>query len=525
MRRAGLLLPLFSCATTRSWGIGEISDVATIAEWLGGAGQSVLQLLPLNEMAAGQQSPYSATSAMAIDPIFIDMSAVGEFAALGGEASLSGADREALARARAFGPIDYAAVRRLKQAALAAAFDRFYADDWCRDTDRARSMRAFVARQAWWIDDYALFVAIHDRESGQPWSEWPEALRTRVPEALECARRELAREILYREYLQWIADCQWRDARAAARRHGVAIFGDLPFMVDADSADVWLHSRDFHLDVSAGVPPDAFSATGQDWGMPVYNWDAVEASNFSWLRERARRGAELYDGYRVDHLVGFYRTYGRPRNGSPAFFSPSDEEAQTRLGEQVLDILRSAGPEIIAEDLGTVPDFVRSSLERLAVPGFRVFRWERLWHEEGQPFRDPVDYPPLSVATSGTHDTEPMAVWWDQLPPEDRQKVGEMPTIERFLGTPELAQRPFDDGLRDALLEALFASGSDLLLLPVQDVFGWRERINEPATVTPENWTFRLPWPADRLDHVPEARERRERLRAWSKQYARMTGA
>src|SRR5262249_34070733 len=148
---------------------------------------------------------------------------------------------------------------------------------------------------------------------------------------------------------------------------GVEIFGDLPFMVDGDSADVWAHQEDFRLDVSLGAPPDAFSATGQDWGMPVYRWDAIAADDFRWLRDRARRSADLYDGYRIDHLVGFYRTYGQPRNGDPSFFSPAAEADQKALGERVIEILRGAGAEIIAEDLGTVPDFVRESLVSLEV--------------------------------------------------------------------------------------------------------------------------------------------------------------
>jgi 4-alpha-glucanotransferase len=520
MRRSGILIPLFSCSSTRGWGIGDIGDVAATTAWLSAAGQSALQLLPLNEMAAGQQSPYSATSAMAIDPIFIDMSDVADFTALGGESSLSHADRRSLADVRNLSYIDYRTVRGLKITAFAAAFDRFYETEWQRNSERAQSLKAFVEREAWWVEDYALFRAIHDRESDRAWPDWPAGLKDRDQAALDGARQELARERLYYQYLQWMADSQWKLARAAARANGVRLLGDLPFMVDGDSADVWMHQHDFFLDVSVGVPPDAFSATGQDWGMPTYNWEAVVAGNLSWLRERTRRSAALYDGYRVDHLVGFYRTFGRPRNGSPAFFNPGEEAAQIALGERVLAIMSEPGSEIIGEDLGIVPDFVRASLVRLGVPGFRVFRWERLWHEDGQPFRHPAEYPPSSVATTGTHDTEPLATWWDQLSPEDRRKVAAVPDIQRIAGGVNL-DRPFDAGIRDVLLEALFASGSDLLLLPIQDVFGWRDRINEPATVKSENWTFRLPWPTDRLHDIPDAHERQLALRTWSKKYMR----
>lgn len=521
-RRAGLLIPLFSCPTSGSWGIGDIADLATIAAWLATAGQRVIQLLPLNEMAPGQQSPYSAITAMAIDPIYICVSSVPEFAALGGERSLGADDRAQLDAVRFADRVNYQAVRLLKQRALDAAFAHFLDRELMRGSERARAFQAFVAERSWWLDDYALFRAIHAREGERAWTDWPEPLRERRPEALGQARHELADEILRVQYLQWLADTQWCSARAAANDAGVSVFGDLPFMVDGDSADVWANQSLFMLDASVGVPPDAFSAGGQDWGMPVYRWDAIAADDFRWLRARARRNAHLYDGYRVDHLVGFYRTYGRPRSGGTPFFIPDDERSQTALGERVLSIFREEGSEIIAEDLGTVPDFVRASLARMDVPGFRVARWEREWHAPGQPFRDPAAYPRRSVAISGTHDTEPLAVWWAQASREERALAMQTPTAVRVAGGRDLVDAPYVPVVRDVLLESLFASGSELLLLAIQDVFGWSHRINEPATVNVINWSYRLPWPSDRFDEVEEARERRDRLHGWAVEYGRI---
>jgi 4-alpha-glucanotransferase len=516
-RRAGVLIPLFSCASTTSWGIGEIADIAPLASWLTGAGVSVLQLLPMNEMAPGQQSPYSAISAMAIDPVFIRVAAVPEFEALGGENALRAEDRERLDDARCASHVDYGSIRQLKDSALRAAFDRFYEAEWRRDTDRARALRTFVAAESWWLDDYSVFRALHARDAERPWTAWPDDLRRHDPSAVADARRDLAREVLFRQYLQWIAATEWRQARAAAGR--VQLFGDLPFMVDLDSADVWAHQQQFSLDVTIGAPPDAFSATGQDWGTPLYRWENIARDDFGWLRARARRSADLYAGYRVDHLVGFYRTYGNPNDGSAPFFTPSDEREQLALGERLMAIFRGPGSEIIAEDLGTVPDFVRASLARLAVPGFRVLRWERHWHDPGQPFREPAEYPSVSVATSGTHDTEPLVTWWEQAPRDERDKASCIPTVRRIAGC-DLADAPLDR-VRDVMLEALFASRSDLVLLPLTDVFGWRDRINIPATVSDRNWTYRLPWPVDRLDQVPEARDRQQRLREWAERYGR----
>jgi len=520
-RRAGLLITLFSCTSTASWGIGDIADVEPTTAWLASAGLRVLQLLPLNEMAPGQQSPYSAISAMAIDPIFIHLPWVPEFEALGGEDALPPPDRDALADVRAAPPIAYQPIRTLKLTHLRAAFARFLDAEWRRETERGRALRAYASEQAWWIEDYSLFRALHAREQERPWTEWSAELQRREPAAIDRARRELADEVLFQQYLQWIAGTQWMDARARAHANGVQLFGDLPFMVDGDSADVWARQHQFRLDVSVGAPPDAFSATGQDWGMPLYNWDVMAREHYHWLRERSRRSADLYDGYRVDHLVGFYRTYGKMKNGGDGFFTPGDEPSQLAQGERLMDLFRSAGAEIIAEDLGIVPDSVRASLARLGVPGYRVFRWERHWHTDGQPFRDPLEYPRVSVATSGTHDTEPMTVWWERAPEDERRKVGDLALVERLAKGADVAAAPYCATVRDALLEALFASGSDLLLLPIQDAFGWRDRINEPATVSDRNWTYKLPWPSDRMDEHNEARERKTQLRAWAQRHGR----
>jgi 4-alpha-glucanotransferase len=520
-RRAGLLIPLFSFPSSSSWGIGEIGDIAPMAAWLKDAGHSVLQLLPLNEMADGEQSPYSALSAMAVDPIYIRLQDVSEFAAIGGEAALDEDDRRVLRTVRQSSVVDYRSIRRIKEKALTAAFDRFVAEEWERSTARASSLAAFVEQESWWLQDYALYRAIQHREGKRPWTEWPEKLQRRDPDSLSRARRELSREILRFEYLQWLANEQWRAAQASARDKGVALFGDLPFMVNLDSADVWIRQHQFRLDVSVGAPPDAFSATGQNWGVPACNWEVMADDDFAWIRERARRGAALFEGYRVDHLVGFYRTYCRPRDGTTPFFSPASRPRQLRLGERVLRVFAESGAEIIAEDLGTVPNFVRLSLKRLGVPGYRVFRWEREWSVPGHPFCDPLKYPDASVVASGTHDTEPMTTWWEQAPADERARAAELPIVRRLAGGQNLTSAPYDPTVRDVLLEAIYASGSDLVLNVVQDVFGWRDRVNDPAVISNSNWSFRLPWFTDRLDDIQEAQDRQARLREWSRQYGR----
>jgi 4-alpha-glucanotransferase len=452
-------------------------------------------------MGDGQSSPYSALSAMAIDPIFITVPALPEFAAAGGNDGLSPHQRQLMDAVRRSKTVQHALVRELKTGVLESLFERFLASDWMPGTERAVSLRDYIDRERWWLHDYALYRALHAHSDGCHWLEWAPPLRDRQAAALAEARARFEQEILYYSWLQWSADDQWRRAH---RESGIAILGDFPFMVSGDSADVWARQDEFRVDASVGVPPDAFSETGQDWGLPVYRWEAHAATDYQWLRQRGRRCAELFDGFRVDHLVGFYRTFVRERDGG-TYFVPPDEDEQLAQGERILQILQSTGAAIIAEDLGTVPDFVRGSLAHLGVPGLKVMRWEREWHVDGKPFRDPASYPPASVAISGTHDTETVAEWWDDADRDERQRVAVLPRLrERGI----TADQPFSSRVRDALLECLYHSGSNLLLLPVQDVFGWRDRINTPAVVNDHNWSWQLPWRVDALRDRSEAVER-----------------
>jgi 4-alpha-glucanotransferase len=489
-RQAGVLLPLFSLRSPSDWGIGEIPDLLPFARWCASCGFSVAQLLPVNEASRGQHSPYGALSAFALDPVYVSPSALEDFEAAGGPEALTAEERRRLEALRASPSVRWDEARALKRRAFEIAFERFHRDEWSRRTSRARALEDFARQEAAWLEDYALFVALHDVEmGGRPWMDWPAPLRDRDPAALGDARARHSKHILFLTWLQWQAEEQWDAARAAANATGVELGGDLPFMVAFDSADVWARRGDFRLDARVGVPPDAFSATGQDWGLPVYRWDVMERNGYAWLEERARRMADLYDLYRVDHVVGVYRTYFIPNDGGPRAFVPDTEPAQTRNGEGVLGIF-SKGARVIAEDLGVVPDFVRASLVRLEVPGYRVQRWEKNWEAGGDAFRDPAKWPAISVATTGTHDTDSVADWFDGLPPEERRQLLALPQLE-VLRTRGVER--FDDGVREALLEMVYSAGSDLVLLPFQDAFGARERVNVPGTVTEDNWTYRIP--------------------------------
>lgn len=517
-RRSGVLVPLFSLRSASSWGIGEFPDIARFAQWLALAGQSFVQLLPINELPADERSPYSAMTAMALDPIFIAVPDVLEVVAMEGEAACLDQDRAALDAVRRADGIAYPDVRALKDRWLRRAWQRFAQLEVARNTTRAGQWRTFVEQESWWLDEYVLFRALHAGHGGRAWWDWPVELVQRQSEALASARRTLRDEMMYWSYVQWIAAEQWAEARRLARP--VQVFGDLPFMISSNSPDVWARQDEFRFDGTVGVPPDAFSDTGQDWGLPPWRWDVMQTSGFEWIHHRARRAAALYDGFRLDHLVGLYRIYVRPRDPSvKAFFTPAEPADQLRVGETLVTLFRDSGAALVAEDLGTVPDFVRESITRLRVPGFRVMRWERRWDEDGQPFVDPATYPETSVATTGTHDTEPLVMWWEELSAADRTAVLALPAVAQHLpaqaGMTNLVP-PFEPVVRDALLRAALDSGSDLVIFPLQDLFGWRDRINTPATVGDLNWTWSLHWPVDSWLDAREPSDRAATLRQWT---------
>ncbi len=488
-RRAGVLIPLFSLRTRTGWGLGEIPDLPAVARWASRSGIRVVQMLPVCAVTGGETSPYSAATAFAIDPVYLGLDACPDFLAAGGRDALR-EDAPILDELAAAASVPWQRLRPVKERAMRLAFAYFRAREWARHSRRARQLAEYREENRDWIDDWALFQVLHAKH-GRHWREWPKELAARRPAALASACREHREDILFATWQQWQLDEQWRAARAEAAGLGVDLMGDLPFVVSSDSADVWKERKLFRLGFHVGAPPDWFNAEGQDWGLPLFDWVAMERSGFEWMRRRAARAGQLFGLYRVDHVIGMYRTYYRSVDGKKRGFSPTDEEVQIRLGETLLAIMSDHG-EVIAEDLGMVPEFLRPSLTRLGIPGYRVLRWEKedLWRDgrQQQFFRDPAKWPAVSVATSGTHDTETHAVWYDGLSPEHRGYLARIPGLGHLDGN-----RGFDDGVRDALLRVLYRSGSELCLNPFQDLLGAREQVNVPGTVGSGNWTYRMP--------------------------------
>lgn len=501
-RTCGVTVPLFSLRSVRDYGIGEIGDLPRFGEWARSAGFRVVQLLPSFELARGENSPYGARTAFGIDPLYVSIADVPELDERSIAETLGDEGKRELEAVRALPAVDYERVRVLKDRLLDAAFMVFRERELGKGTARDRDFHAFVEAARAWEDDLALYVALRDEHREHGWSTWAPELRDREPAAMAAARARLAVPVLAHQYRQFLANEQWVAARARLRTLGVDLMGDLPFIVGGESADVWSHQREFRSDVSLGAPPDAYSAEGQDWGLPAYDFERMERDGFAWLKTRTKRASDLYDRFRIDHVVGYFRQWIKPKDARRGAFDVPSERMQHARGRALLATLEGVAGEgaIIAEDLGVIPPWVRTTLTDLGIPGYKILPWER----EHLTYRDPKHFPALSVASWSTHDTAPIGLWWKEMSEDERKGIAHVMGV---------AAHASGDALFDAHFRTLLHSGSDLALVLVQEVLGDDARINTPGVVGPENWSYRIGSSIERLLTDSQVLRRTEHVR------------
>ncbi len=515
-RRAGIIAPLSALRTRRDAGVGDIGALDSFFDWMSEAGLSVVSLLPLNDLAPLDSCPYSAISAFALDPAYADLDDIPDLRRSPEgrrrvDETLSSTEAELCRRSpRAH----FGDSRALKLRLLEEAFRRFEEAEWDRDTPRARELQSFVARNRW-LADYALFKAVKEARGWESWLHWPAGLKDRDPRILAQFRSKHSARVRFHEYAQWLLHAQWQAARKKAAARGILLYGDLPFGLSRESADIWSRREDFDTALTMGAPPDWFSATGQDWSLPAYRWGAMEEKGQRFWRERVRRAAESFDLFRLDHAVGFFRTWVLDKDPRLGRFDIEGTDAQRARGERFFRItLEEAGrSRPVAEDLGVIPPFMREVLGSLGIPGYKVARWERF--EDERRFRPPREYPALSVAVAGTHDTSPLAAWWEESQDDERGHYWEM------AGGGSAPPKAYA-AARERILSSLYSSGSALALLQFQDVAGTRERVNMPGTVGEHNWTYRIPLPAEDLCADPAIGEATRLLKRLSADSGRL---
>ncbi len=472
-RTAGILLPITSLPS--KYGIGCFSKSAyDFVDWLKEAGQSYWQILPLGPTSYGD-SPYQSFSTFAGNPYFISLEALIQ------EGVLTEEECEAADFGKRVDDIDYEKQYLNRYPLLRKAYKR---SNISENPDYQR----FVAENAWWLSDYALFMAVKDRFEGKPWTEWAEDIRLRWENAMDYYRRELYFDIEFQQYLQYQFYRQWMQLKHYANEKGIQFIGDIPIYVAMDSADAWAHPELFQLDENnqptavAGCPPDGFSATGQLWGNPLYRWDYHRQTGYSWWISRLWYCFQLYDVVRIDHFRGFDEYFSIPFGAESAIDGHWERGPGIELFRRVEEAL--GWKQVIAEDLGYVTDSVRELVRQSGFPGMKVLEFAFDSRDSGCA-NDylPHNYTENAVAYTGTHDNETIAGWWKSIMPEE-QKLARSYLCDQH--TPAKY-------LHKSFISLIMRSRASLCVIPIQDYMGLDNkcRINKPSTVG-INWRWRL---------------------------------
>lgn len=529
-RRAGILIPVFALRTPDDLGIGDIGGVRQLVDWAAEMKLGFVQFLPINATGS-DSSPYNAISSVALDYLTLDLKP-GAVPELDDKFyhSITGLLRVDLLQQ---GSVNYPKVRRLKTTLLRRAFSQIG-----QQPDRLGEFEAFCAKEAAWLEDFCLFRVLMEEHGHEDWTNWKTDLNTAAKARAwrEANAEELDDRLRFHAYVQWLCFSQWAELRQYANGKEVRLMGDIPFGISWCSADVFFQPEQFDLEWCGGAPPETYfkddyfvQRWGQNWGIPLYRWDVMEQGGFVWWRQRTQKLTEVFNIFRIDHVLGFYRIYSFPwrpqRNGEfcyltddaaqertggrlPHFIendddTPEHKAANCENGDKYLRmILAAAGKsEVVAEDLGTVPDYVRPHLLSLDIPGFKVSHWEDDGHGH---VAMGGDYDNCAFTTYATHDHQPMKTHWEQR----RLEVGSEDEATRALAQKELRfladfaglrldtetdWPAYDEHVRHALLEALLTSNARFAAFMLTDLFGLEDRFNVPGIASDSNWSARLP--------------------------------
>ena len=453
-------------------GVGDFGPAAyAFVDFLAAARQGLWQLLPLGPLGYGN-SPYSATSAFAGNPLLISLERL---------ADRGWIDHSLIANLpEADGPVEYASVFPSKMPLLAQAARNFARS--MQGNARARFER-FCQQNAEWLEDFVLFDALRAHYKLATWNEWPRELAHREPAALEKARREMADDLMMRRVLQFAFAEQWRALHHHCAQRSIRVIGDMAIFVNYDSADVWMHPELFRLDgnrnpeVVSGVPPDFFSATGQRWGNPLYRWDVMRQRGYAWWVARLRAATQSCDYIRLDHFRGFAQFWEIAASEPTAIHGQWVDGPKDDLFVKVREAL--GGLPFFAEDLGYITPDVHALRQRLQIPGMAVLQFG--FGDVGAHMYLPQQLTPDTVIYTGTHDNDTLAGWWASgATPDERRNS------EAYFGRAE-------DGMHWSFVRAAQGSVASLSVVPLQDVLGLgsEARMNTPSQ-NGGNWRWRL---------------------------------
>ena len=473
MRESGILLPISSLPS--QYGIGCFSKEAyEFVDQLALANQKYWQILPLGPTSYGD-SPYQSFSTYAGNPYFIDLNTLIEEGVL----TKKECDLADFGSDSRF--IDYGKLYKARYKLLRKAYER-------SNISQNPEFRTFQEENAWWLDDYALFMAVKGFFQDECWDKWPEDIKKRYGYALDYYREQLYFEIEFQEYMQFKFYEQWAKLKAYANRRGIRIIGDIPIYVAMDSADTWANPGLFKLDENneptqvAGCPPDGFSATGQLWGNPLYRWDVHKNTGFEWWIKRLAHCFNMYDVVRIDHFRGFDEYYAIPYG---------DKDAKRGWWEKGpgMDLFRTVSyrlghKDIIAEDLGFMTDSVKRLVEESGYPNMKVIEFAFDERDTGNASDYlPHNYTNNCVVYTGTHDNETLLGWYGDITPEERHMVREY--LWNF--------HDDEKGICRNMIRLVMGRAAGRCIIPIQDYLQLDNsaRINQPSTLG-TNWKWRL---------------------------------
>lgn len=557
-RLAGLLVPVFALRREGDLGIGDTTAIRELADFCRDAGFRMIQVLPINE-TGGDNSPYNAISSVALEPALLDVSprAIPDLRendyhqAIGSVASYGLTE----------GPVNYDEVKPLKLGILGRAYASF-----CENAplERQRAFARFREENRAWLRSYTFFRTLMEWNETEVYDHWPEpqrkwAVAQRWLGSLHPAdRKAFEQRQQFFAYVQWIAYDQWCATRMHCLARGVHLMGDIPLGIGYYSADVYGHPEIFRLRWACGAPPEkVFEADeftrqwGQNWGVPLFHWEQMEAYGFPWWKQRVAKACEVFAAIRIDHILGFFRVFAFPWRPElnqkvlemsqeeilamtggllPQFIPRADDTEEMRQlnakegTEKLRAVLEAAGDSLlIGEDLGVVPPYVRPALHDLGILGFRIPHWE-VDYSNGLLF-PPESFDRLSLATWATHDHPPIKCLWRDL---RGLAMGDPATMERLNKKPgdrdvidgakweyhrvcqqiglEKTEPPqeFNETVHLKLLEGLFRTNSALAIVMITDLLGTEQRFNVPGSVSTSNWSNRLTRKISRLKSDPD---------------------
>lgn len=471
MRTSGILMPIFSLPSP--YGIGTFGKEAyEFVDFLKEAKQSYWQILPLSPTSFGD-SPYQSFSSYAGNPYFIDLDMLCD------KGLIKKQDFENVDFGENLYKIDYEKLYNNRYKVLKIAFNNF---------DKANNeYKSFCEKEAEWLDDYALFMAIKDSKNGEAWYKWEHSLKFRDKETIEKKKKELSQEIEFYKFLQFEFFSQWEKLKSYANENGVEIIGDMPIYVALDSADVWSKPHQFLLDETltptlvAGCPPDAFSDEGQLWGNPVYDWEYMKKEKipFSWWRHRIKFALSVYDVVRIDHFRGFESFYTIKYGEETAKDGKWLKGPDMELFEAIKQDFDGKKLPIIAENLGFLTKEVDTLLKNSGFPGMKVLQFAFDGNSDNQYL--PHNYDKNCVVYTGTHDNDTINGWVNTA---DKNEVA---FATRYMQTNS------SEGFNWTMIKTALMSVADTAIIMMPDLLGLgsEARINTPSTVG-ENWKWRI---------------------------------